>query len=86
MARAVIQRPFTAEARVPSRGSPCVIRDLQNISGRGFLRVLRFSLVNINSPERHICCSYQDKRAKPGNLEQVGWGSIGQETLLTGFC
>jgi hypothetical protein len=28
---------------------------LQNISGRVFLGVLRFPLININSAERHLC-------------------------------
>jgi hypothetical protein len=50
MAQAVSRRPLTTEARVRAQVNPCGICDGQSGTGTGFLRVLRFSPVNIIPP------------------------------------
>jgi hypothetical protein len=50
MAQAVSRRPLTAEARVLDLVNPCGICGGQSGTGTGFLRVLRFSPVNIIPP------------------------------------
>jgi hypothetical protein len=50
MAQAVSRRPLTAEDRVHARVSSCGICGGQIVTGTGFLRVLRFSLVSIIPP------------------------------------
>jgi hypothetical protein len=53
MAQAVSRRPLTAEVRVHSRVSPCVICGGQSGTGTGFSPVLRFSPVNFIPPVLH---------------------------------
>jgi hypothetical protein len=50
MAQVVSRRPLTAEARVRARVNPCGICGGQSGTGTVFLRVLRFSFVNIIPP------------------------------------
>jgi hypothetical protein len=61
MAQAVSRRPLTAEARVPSRVTPCGICGGQSCTVTGFSpRLIRFSPVNFIPPVLH----YLKKRKK----------------------
>jgi hypothetical protein len=50
ISQAISRRPLTAETRVHARVSSCGICGGQIVTGTGFLRVLRFSLVNVIPP------------------------------------
>jgi hypothetical protein len=52
MAQVVSRRPLTAEARVRARVNPCGICGGKGGTGTGFLRVLRFSALNISFHRR----------------------------------
>jgi hypothetical protein len=52
MAQVVSRRPLTAEARVRARVNLCGICGGQSGTGTDFLRVLRFSPVNISFRRR----------------------------------
>jgi hypothetical protein len=72
MAQAVIRRSLTTEAWVRSQVSACDICGGQSGTGSGFspstsIFHCQYYSTKATNSSSSTCCSYQDKRAKPGN-------------------
>jgi hypothetical protein len=71
-----VLRPFIAEARIPSRASPCEILGGRSSNGTGFYLFSEYSSlpgqyhsINTPYPPSSSDCSYEDKQSKTGNLQ-----------------